>query len=174
MFKNLKFIPVFFLLIFSTHLKGQTNVTLDGIEMILSKAQDHFITLAESFSQEQLEWKPADGVMTTSKVILHVASTNYFLCAKLGAPTPADVDTRNLQNLTKKADIINIAKKSVEFVRATLKTIDPATFSEKVNMPFGDFNKLTTILQIVEHTAEHKGQLIAYARSNGITPPWSK
>jgi len=29
-------------------------------------------------------------------------------------------------------------------------------------------------LRIIIHDNEHMGQLVAYARMNGITPPWSK
>jgi hypothetical protein len=29
-------------------------------------------------------------------------------------------------------------------------------------------------LRIIIHANEHMGQLVAYARMNGITPPWSK
>jgi uncharacterized damage-inducible protein DinB len=29
-------------------------------------------------------------------------------------------------------------------------------------------------LRIIVHDNEHMGQLIAYARMNGIVPPWSK
>ena len=29
-------------------------------------------------------------------------------------------------------------------------------------------------LRIIVHNNEHMGQLIAYARTNGIVPPWSK
>jgi hypothetical protein len=30
------------------------------------------------------------------------------------------------------------------------------------------------ITALAEHCHEHLGQLIAYARMNGVTPPWSK
>jgi len=29
-------------------------------------------------------------------------------------------------------------------------------------------------LRIIVHANEHMGQLIAYARMTGVTPPWSK
>jgi uncharacterized damage-inducible protein DinB len=42
-----------------------------------------------------------------------------------------------------------------------------------VKTPFGEYSQRTMILIINNHLHEHLGQLIVYARSNGITPPWS-
>jgi hypothetical protein len=44
-----------------------------------------------------------------------------------------------------------------------------------VEFPFpGEFTSMSAILISLGHTNEHLGQLIAYARMNGITPPWSQ
>ena len=46
---------------------------------------------------------------------------------------------------------------------------------EKIVDFFG--NKITTrqlLVKMVGHNQEHLGQLIAYARMNGVTPMWSK
>jgi len=47
------------------------------------------------------------------------------------------------------------------------------SFREEVHFGFAKMNRLSGLLVILEHNGEHKGQLIAYARSNGIVPPWS-
>jgi uncharacterized damage-inducible protein DinB len=33
--------------------------------------------------------------------------------------------------------------------------------------------KTTVLLLLATHSHEHLGQSIAYARSNGVTPPWT-
>jgi len=37
-----------------------------------------------------------------------------------------------------------------------------------------DMTKLGALMLILEDQHEHLGQSIAYARSNGVVPPWSK
>jgi uncharacterized damage-inducible protein DinB len=36
-----------------------------------------------------------------------------------------------------------------------------------------DVGEWAVLLQLVTHMNEHLGQSIAYARMNGVTPPWS-
>ena len=37
-----------------------------------------------------------------------------------------------------------------------------------------DVAQWAVLLQLVAHLNEHLGQSIAYARSNGVVPPWSR
>ena len=37
-----------------------------------------------------------------------------------------------------------------------------------------DWTKQDAVMHILEDQHEHLGQSIAYARSNGVVPPWSK
>ena len=61
-------------------------------------------------------------------------------------------------------------KKWFDAVRAGYETVDRQT---KVTL----FGRETTadgvFLRILVHNHEHMGQAIAYARMNGIKPPWS-
>jgi hypothetical protein len=80
----------------------------------------------------------------------------------------------NLEKVVGKENIIRVVKESFVFAKESSQKVDPATLGEKVEMPFGDYSKQSLILLMLDHSGEHKGQLIAYARMNGITPPWSE
>ena len=55
-----------------------------------------------------------------------------------------------------------------------IKNTKDNTLANKVEFPFpGEFTTMSAILITLGHSNEHLGQLIAYARMNGITPPWS-
>ena len=63
---------------------------------------------------------------------------------------------------------------SRDTVNAIQNTTD-ASLSAKLVLPFpGEYTNMTAILILLGHSNEHLGQLIAYARSNGIKPPWSE
>ena len=58
---------------------------------------------------------------------------------------------------------------------AAIKNTTDASLPDKVEFPFpGEFTKMTASLIALSHANEHLGQLIAYARTNGVVPPWSQ
>jgi len=91
----------------------------------------------------------------------------------MGFPPPEDVDMMNLGKITGKENIIAALKKSNAFVLDKIVMVETASLNDEVDFGFAKMNKLGGLLAIMEHNGEHKGQLIAYARSNDVVPPWS-
>ena len=158
----------------STITFAQDNLTQNTIKGVLEGNQAQVVSLAEAFSEEQYNWRPMEGVNSVGEALMHVAGANYFLASKLGFAPPEDVDMMNLGKITGKSNIIEALKKSNEFVLDKITKIESDGLDEEVDFGFMKMNKLSGLLVIMEHNGEHKGQLIAYARSNGVTPPWSK
>jgi len=153
---------------------AQDNLLVQGtIQGILQQNQGQVIQLAEAFSEDQYGWRPMEGVNSVGEALLHVAGANYFIGSKLGIAPPDDVDMMNLAKITGKENIIAALKKSNAFALDVITKVESGTLGEEVDFGFAKFNKLAGLLVIMEHNGEHKGQLIAYARSNGVVPPWS-
>ncbi|MGD1945603.1 MAG: DinB family protein [Croceivirga sp.] len=153
---------------------AQDDMMVQGtIKGILQQNQGQVIQLAEAFSESQYDWRPMEGVNSVGEALLHVAGGNYFLGAKIGIAPPDDVDMMNLSKITGKENIIAALKKSNEFALDVVTKVESGEFGEEVDFGFAKFNKLAGLLVIMEHNGEHKGQLIAYARSNDVVPPWS-
>ncbi|MFC4096352.1 DinB family protein [Euzebyella saccharophila] len=165
-----------FLLFFSCCLMSfaQEKLTQNTIQGVLKGNQEQVLSLAQAFSEEQYNWRPMEGVNSVGEALLHVAGANYFLASKLGFPPPEDVDMMNMAKITGKDNIIEVLKKSNEFVLENVTKIEDGNLNDEVDFGFAQMNKLSGLLIIMEHNGEHKGQLIAYARSNGVVPPWSK
>ena len=155
-------------------INAQDNLAQTTIQAVLTGNQAQVIQLAEAFSEEQYNWRPSEGVNSVGEALLHVAGGNYFLASKLGFAPPEDVDMMNLGKIIGKENIIAALKKSNAFVLEKITMVETATLNEEVDFGFAKMNKLGGLLAIMEHNGEHKGQLIAYARSNGVVPPWSK
>ncbi len=153
---------------------AQENLTQSTIQGVLTGNQGQVISLAEAFSEEQYDWRPTEGVNSVGEALLHIAGANYYLSSKMGFAPPEDVDVMNLGKITGKENIIAVVKKSNEFVREKIMMVENDQLGEEVDFGFAKMNMLGGLLSIMEHNGEHKGQLIAYARSNGVTPPWSK
>jgi hypothetical protein len=66
-------------------------------------------------------------------------------------------------------------KRSYDLIINAIKNTPDAALATKVEFPFpGDYTGMSAILIALGHSNEHLGQLIAYARANNITPPWSE
>lgn len=144
------------------------------IKGVLEMNQAQVIQLAEAFSEDQYGWRPMEGVNSVGEALLHVAGGNYFLASKMGFAPPEDVDMMNLGKITGKDNIIAALKKSNTFVLEKITMVETGNLNEEVDFGFAKMNKLGGLLAMMEHNGEHKGQLIAYARSNGVVPPWSQ
>jgi uncharacterized damage-inducible protein DinB len=135
------------------------------------------VDLAEKMPADKYGWRPAPGVRSVSEVFMHVVGANYMLPSLLGGKMPEGFDRGMETTVTDKTKIVEWLKKSIENAKAVASSIPDADLDKKVKVPFLGGRELTQrrILIIVEtHMHEHLGQSIAYARSNGVTPPWSE
>jgi uncharacterized damage-inducible protein DinB len=131
--------------------------------------------LANAMPDDKYSWAPADGVRSFSSVIGHVISANYFFGMKMGQALPEGVNPMTIEKeLTTKAQLTEALDKSHAFVTAAISNLKSEEMGDKIEMPFpGDFTKMSIVNIIMNHAHEHMGQMIAYARMNGVTPPWS-
>ena len=144
----------------------------------LAAVERKYVALAEAIPESAYAWRPADGVRSVGEVFTHVAAANYMFGQILGTPTPADVKAKypNPQAysaVTNKAEIVAMLRASFEHGRHVLTGITEQQFNSKVNMFGREAPFPSALLSFVTHNHEHLGQMIAYARSNKVTPPWS-
>ena len=170
----MKILVSFFMCFIAFLATAQEQVVQSNITGMLGYNQGQIAALAQEFSEDQYDWRPAEGVRSVSEVILHLASANYYIGSGLGFAAPEDVDMQAIEQITGKENVISALNKSFEFVKEKLGQIPSADFEKEVDLGFMKTSKLNGMLIILDHSGEHKGQLIAYARSNGVVPPWSK
>ena len=63
---------------------------------------------------------------------------------------------------------------SFAFMKSAMQAQTAATMTESKKMFGSDYTGQQTWIMATTHLHEHLGQMIAYARANNITPPWSK
>ena len=133
------------------------------------------VALAEAIPDAKLAWRPAPGVRSTSEVIMHIAMTNFYLLSVTGPKMPADVTSADMEKtVTAKAEVINWLKRSLDAVKNARAGLKPADLQRRVKVSGRDATVDGMYLRIMIHANEHMGQLVAYARMNGIVPPWSE
>ena len=137
-------------------------------------AEDKLIQLAEAMPENKYAWRPGKGVRSVGEVFMHVAGANFGIPGFMGVAPPEGFDIQTWEkSLTKKADIQKALKDSFAHMeQAFMNTSDEDM--EKVVEPFGfKMTERSAYLLILTHAHEHLGQSIAYARTNGVVPPWS-
>ena len=133
------------------------------------------VALSEAIPADEYNWRPGPGVRSVSEVIMHVAIADFGLLSITGVKLPAGFAPGLVKSVTSKAEVIDWLKRSLEAVKTAHQRVRASDLQRKV----GDRNyRGATVegmyLRILVHANEHMGQLVAYARMNGIVPPWSK
>lgn len=148
----------------------------------IADVQSKIVGLAKAMPESTYAWRPGDGVRSAGEVFAHVASDNYFLPTAMGVTAPAESGiTSDFKTVTAyekrprtREQILAELDKSFAFLKASMMAMPDA----KLDAPIAVFGQKMTNralwLTTTTHLHEHLGQLIAYARSNKVTPPWSK
>jgi uncharacterized damage-inducible protein DinB len=141
----------------------------------LTFVSGHVMQLAKAIPAEKYTYTPQQGVRSVADVCAHIISANYFFGSKLGGKIPADVKMETLEKDLKTKDVIEKElKRSYDVLIDAIKNTKDVSLASKVEFPFpGEYTAMTAILISLGHSNEHLGQLIAYGRMNGVTPPWS-
>ena len=135
-----------------------------------------FIGLAQAFPADKYTWRPMDGVRSVSEVLMLIASEGYgFAPTGLGGKAGLTrEEMAPLSKVTDKAQVIDHLTKGFAHAKKEIESIDPATLTGKRRVMGQDRALPDIVMAIGGDMHEHLGQLIAYARTNHIVPPWSK
>jgi peptidylprolyl isomerase len=171
-------------LIFDVELLAVKEVPVSpaAAELLLpfGELEKQVLGLARAIPDEKYGWRPAPGVRSVKEALLHIAFGNRLLLHVLDAPPREQLGKEVEQNakaeqepLTK-GQVISKLTDSFAEVRKTMEGATAGALSRDVDF----FSTKTTargiLTEIDTHIGEHLGQLIAYARMNGIVPPWSR
>lgn len=133
------------------------------------------VALAEAIPAEKYAWRPAPGVRSTGEVFMHIAGTNFYFLSRMGHKSPPDFEAVDVAKVsTDKAKVIDWLKRSLDAVRDAHATVTAAELKKTAKFVGHEATYEGFYLRMLIHANEHMGQLIAYARMNGVVPPWSE
>jgi len=149
----------------------------------LTYYEQRYMRLAEAMPAEKYAWRPAEGVRSVGEVFAHIAAVNVLVGRTLSGPLKLGV-TYGVDNQTvikntmalsgDKEKLLHYLKDSFTSLRNTVLHLGDAD----ADKPPAIFNRHTTLrgsfIAITGHLGEHLGQASAYARMNGVVPPWTE
>jgi len=137
--------------------------------------QQRYVSLAEAMPAEKYTWRPGEGVRSVSEVFLHAAAANFNLPKLIGTPPPAGWDPKGYdKSTTDKAKIVQALKDSFAHMRKAVLNLSDADVDKTTKLFGKDQSYRYVFFFMTRHLGEHLGQHIAYARVNGVVPPWTE
>jgi hypothetical protein len=138
-----------------------------AITRTFTSLNQRILQMAEDWPEDKygfrLDAKANPPVRSFGEVLVHIMGGNNY-AAKSGRGETANWDEVDPATLKGKAAIVAAYKKSMDDAIGSLKAVPPDRFN----------TTLAPWLSVIEHNAEHYGQLIAYYRANGVVPPSSR
>jgi uncharacterized damage-inducible protein DinB len=139
----------------------------------ISFAEKRIEDLAAAVPAEKYSWRPSDGVRSVSEVYVHIIGTNYFFMTFLGVKPPMPMDPNMEKTLTDKSEIAAKFKPSFDFFRKAVMGLSDKDLDKTAEVFGNKMSYRNVLITAIAHLHEHLGQSIAYARMNGVVPPWT-
>jgi len=132
------------------------------------------VELANAVPADKLTWRPSADSRSFAEVFLHVSGERYGILNLMGAEKPAGFDGKTFEkSTTDRAKIVEELTKSWDFTQKAINGMSNADFAKLLPKLGPQANMGDVIYILVADAHEHLGQLVAYARVNGIVPPWT-
>ncbi len=161
----------------------QANSLIADLLTDIGQVHQKLTSLAQAIPADKWGWRPGQGTRSVGEVYLHVAADNYLLPTGLGTAAPAatgikgedyaTVQAFEAKQLPRDAALAEF-ERSFAHLKSALERAGTAPMSGSISMFGQSFSRQAFLILTTTHLHEHLGQLIAYARSVGVVPPWSR
>jgi uncharacterized damage-inducible protein DinB len=129
------------------------------------------VNLANAMPEDKYGFKPTPVQRSFGEHVLHIAQVNMMLVKALGGKTPEPAV--NLKATTK-ADMIKAMSDSFDYGAKVIAEFNNTTIQETIQAAFmGPATRARPMFFLIGHTQDTYGQMVVYARLNGVTPPAS-
>lgn len=140
----------------------------------LERVQKKFVDLLNVAPADKMTWRPSPDSRSFAELFLHVAGERYGILSLMGAEKPAGFDGKTFQkSTTDKAQILAELNRTWEFAQKAINGMTNADFAKLIPKLGPQANAGDVVYILVGDAHEHLGQAVAYARVNGIVPPWT-
>ena len=157
-------------------LLGLVPLRAETTQAALSKEagtlSDKFAGLARVMAGKY-DWKPGEGVRSVGDVFNLIVTENGLLVGTLTGAGGGRGGGRGAQ-VIEPEKLQDALKASYANLQKAIEGLSDADLKTPVKLFGKDFSKEGAVRYLFADQHEHLGQSIAYARSNGVVPPWSK
>lgn len=158
-----------------------SNAFQQGFLLSFNDAENKVMSLAKAMPPEKYGWRPGQGVRSVGEVYVHIANGNRLLLTLMrGMPERdafmkmVEANEQREKTLADKAKVVADLDASFKEVHRAIDGASVDALSRPIKFFGEDATPEAAYMTILAHVSEHLGQSVAYARMNGIVPPWSR
>jgi uncharacterized damage-inducible protein DinB len=118
------------------------------------------------------DWRPGQGVRSVGDVFNLIVMENGMLTGALTGS--AAQPSGKPEPITDPAKMQRALQDSYKTLQSAINGLSPSDLNTPVKLFGMDLTKQSALMLLLSDQHEHLGQSIAYARTNGVVPPWSK
>ena len=142
--------------------------------------EDAVLSLAEAMPSDRYDFVPTDGafagVRTFGEHIRHVATMIYMTSALVleeRSPYGPGAQNNGPDEICSKDEIVRFLKESLTYARRAMAFLTDDNRTDPVPSAFGTMPRSAVAAGVAYHSFTHYGQMVVYARMNGVVPPAS-
>jgi len=148
----------------------EANPVSNALRGIVARESRVVVAGAEEMPADKYSYHPTPGQMTFGKLVAHMATSNFGLCATIsGVPAPKLDD---LQETDPKDKLVGALKASFDFCTTSLANLDDSKLGEPLPF-FGGRTapRATLMFVLASDFSDHYSTEASYLRLNGLLPP---
>ena len=126
--------------------------------------------LAEAMPEDKYSWTPGEGVRSVGEVYVHAAEANYYMLSLMKGEK---FDMNSSESKADKKTALSLMEESFSNLKESAALFTDEDLNKEIEAFGMKFSVRNFMVTVIAHLHEHLGQSIAYARMNGVTPPWS-
>ena len=151
----------------------EKNPVTSVVRGILPHRQQNLIAAAEEMPANDYGFKPTPAQMSFGHLIMHIARSNGYLCAKAAdLPMPK---TEDLKDTDSKDKLVAALKASFDFCGAALPKVEDSKLGDVVDLWEGQKGpRATLLIELTSDWADHYSAAAMYLRLKGLLPPTAK
>ena len=162
-------------------LNAKADVVADAHLRLLGLIENDVVGLAEAMPADRYDFRPTsgafDGVRTFGEQVRHLATMVYMTAAIVlqekspYGPGPGDNGPADLRS---KEAIVTYLKRSLAYARRAMQSLTIRNHLDPLKTVFGTQPRIEVAAGVLYHSYNHYGQMVVYARMNGVVPPSSR
>jgi uncharacterized damage-inducible protein DinB len=158
---------------------SQVKNVPDSINLVWNSVAKDFTALAEAMPEAKWSYKPTQGAFTNARTfaeqVKHVACANEAWAAQITKEKqPEHCDVGGPSPAKSKVELLAYLRESFTQMDRAIASMNVSNLLEPMPGEYWGVNRLSSMTAAMWHISDHYGQLVEYARLNGVVPPASK
>ena len=160
---------------------AQSNRVAALHQNLLTLVENDVVSLAEAMPADRYDFRPSQGeftgVRTFGEQVKHLATMIYITAAIVleeQSPYGPGTNDNGPDEVRGKAQIVDYLKASIAYARRAMASLTEQNALDALKTYFGSQPRTEVAAGVIYHSYDHYGQMVVYARMNGVIPPSSR